>query len=68
MLYFVKLGMFAYYCILYLCTVDGRSGRRMPSGELKDFPSDGCEQTTTTSGVEQEIHNEEEDGGNQHHQ
>ena len=31
--------------------------RRVPSGELIDhFPSDGSEQTTTTSGVEQDIH------------
>ena len=29
----------------------------MPSSELKDhFPSDGGEQTTTTNGVEEEIH------------
>ena len=43
--------------LLCSCIVDGRSGRRVPSSELKDhFPSDGCEHTTTTSGVEQEIH------------
>ena len=54
--HFVKLGIVAYCILLYLCIVDGQT-RRVPSGELKDhFPSDGCEQTTTTSGVEEEIH------------
>ena len=51
-----KLGIVA-YCTLYLCIVDGQIRRRTPSGELKDhFPSDSSEHTTTTSGVEQEIH------------
>ena len=46
------------YVLLCSCTVDGRTRRRTPSGELKDhFPSDGSEQTTTTSGVEEELHN-----------
>ena len=54
--HFVKLGIVAYCILLYLCIVDGQT-RRVPSGELKDhFPSDGSEQTTTTSGVEEEIH------------